>query len=140
MIDRYFQSNYFVLTNALNSGNIPAMKSAHFFNMLNTKYYILDLNSSGVVGNMNPQKPDEKPGVLPKTRQFRLRWRLNQDVNRLETKSCTKIMHAKVTNLGQKTRVVLAWIAINYIEILALRFFRVPKFPKQIHGSACPIG
>ena len=41
------------------------MKSAHFFNMLNTKYYILDLNSSGVVGNMNPQKPDEKPGVLP---------------------------------------------------------------------------
>ena len=65
MIDRYFQSNYSVLTNALNSGNIPAMKSAHFFNMLNTKYYILDLNSSGVVGNMNPQKPDEKPGVLP---------------------------------------------------------------------------
>ena len=65
MIDRYFQSNYSVLTNALNSGNIPAMKSAHFFNMLNTKYYILDLNSSGVVGNMNPQKPDEKPGLLP---------------------------------------------------------------------------
>ena len=65
MIDRYFQSNYSVLTNALNSGNIPSMKSAHFFNMLNTKYYILDLNSSGVVGNMNPQKPDEKPGVLP---------------------------------------------------------------------------
>ena len=65
MIDLYFQSNYSILTNALNSGNIPAMKSAHFFNMLNTKYYILDLNSSGVVGNMNPQKPDEKPGVLP---------------------------------------------------------------------------
>ena len=44
----YFQSNYSILTNALNSGNIPAMKSAHF-NMLNTKYYILDLNSSGLL-------------------------------------------------------------------------------------------
>ena len=31
MIDRYFQSNYSVLTNALNSGNIPAMKSARHF-------------------------------------------------------------------------------------------------------------
>ena len=76
MIDRYFQSNYSILTNALNSGNISSMQNMHFFNMLHTKYIILDLNSSGVVGKPS-QKPEEKPGVLPNPFALGNAWTVN---------------------------------------------------------------
>ena len=76
MIDRYFQSNYSILTSALNSGNISALQKMHFFNMLHTKYFILDLNASGVVGRPS-QKAEEKPGVLPNPFALGNAWTVN---------------------------------------------------------------
>lgn len=76
MIDRYFQSNYTILTSALNSGNISNLQNMHFFNMLHTKYIILDLNASGVVGKAS-QKAEEKPGVLPNPFALGNAWTIN---------------------------------------------------------------
>ena len=76
MIDRYFQSNYSILTSALNSGNISDLQKMHFFNMLHTKYFILDLNASGVVGRPS-QKAEEKPGVLPNPFALGNAWTVN---------------------------------------------------------------
>ena len=64
---------------------------------------------------------------------------LNQDVSRLETKSCAKIMLAKVTNLGQN--LVLLYCQIVTIHTLrqALHFCQVQICPMRILGNAYPI-
>jgi uncharacterized membrane protein YfhO len=63
LIDFYFQKEYNNLNNSLKSNQFDLLKSNHFFNMLNTKYYIFNSEGNAVVDFMNPNR-DNTPGVL----------------------------------------------------------------------------
>ncbi len=62
MIDFYFQKEYGILQNSLSNSQFEKLKSAHLFNMLNTKYFIFDLKNNGVIDLSEPRQ--NKPGVL----------------------------------------------------------------------------
>ena len=63
LIDFYFQKEYNNLNNSLKSNQFDLLKSNHFFNMLNTKYYIFNPDGNAVVDFVNPNR-DRTPGVL----------------------------------------------------------------------------
>ena len=63
LIDFYFQKEYNNLNNSLKSNQFDLLKSNHFFNMLNTKYYIFNPEGNAVVDFVNPNR-DKTPGVL----------------------------------------------------------------------------
>ena len=63
LIDFYFQNEYNNLNNSLKINQLDLLKSNHFFNMLNTKYFIFNPDGNAVVDIMNP-KYDKTPGVL----------------------------------------------------------------------------
>ena len=62
MIDFYFQKEYGILQYSLSNSQFEKLKSAHLFNMLNTKYFIFDLKNNGVIDLSEPRQ--NKPGVL----------------------------------------------------------------------------
>jgi hypothetical protein len=63
LIDFYFQKEYNNLNNSLKSNQFDLLKSNHFFNMLNTKYYIFNPEGNAIIDFINPNK-DKTPGVL----------------------------------------------------------------------------
>ena len=62
MIDFYFQKDYSLLNSALKNNQFELLSKANFFNMINTKYYIFELNNNGVFDLAKQVK--NKPGVL----------------------------------------------------------------------------
>tara|TARA_B110000858_G_scaffold24528_1_gene24965 strand:- start:42 stop:1397 length:1356 start_codon:yes stop_codon:yes gene_type:complete len=63
LIDFYFQKEYNNLNNSLKNNQFELLKSNHFFNMLNTKYYIFNPEGNAIVDFINPNR-DKTPGVL----------------------------------------------------------------------------
>ena len=63
LIDFYFQKEYNILNNSLKNNQFDLLKSNHFFNMLNTKYYIFNLDGNSVVDFISPNR-NKTPGVL----------------------------------------------------------------------------
>ena len=63
LIDFYFQKEYNNLNNSLKNNQFDLLKSNHFFNMLNTKYYIFNPEGNAIVDFINPNK-EKTPGVL----------------------------------------------------------------------------
>jgi hypothetical protein len=63
LIDFYFQKEYNNLNNSLKNNQFDLLKSNHFFNMLNTKYYIFNLEGNAIVDFINQNK-EKTPGVL----------------------------------------------------------------------------
>ena len=63
LIDFYFQKEYNILNNSLKNNQFDLLKSNHFFNMLNTKYYIFNLDGNSVVDFISPNR-NKSPGVL----------------------------------------------------------------------------
>ena len=62
VIDFYFQKEYNSLNQALKNNKFDLLKENHFFNMLNTKYYIFNTAGNGIV-DFKTQN-NKKPGVL----------------------------------------------------------------------------
>ena len=60
LIDFYFQKEYNNLNNSLKGNQFELLKSNHFFNMLNTKYYIFNPEGNAVVDFVNPNR-DKTP-------------------------------------------------------------------------------
>ena len=63
LIDFYFQKEYNILNSSLKNNQFDLLKSNHFFNMLNTKYYIFNLDGNSVVDFISPNR-NKTPGVL----------------------------------------------------------------------------
>ena len=63
LIDFYFQKEYNNLNNSLKSNQFDLLKSNHFLNMLNTKYYIFNPEGNAVIDFVNTNM-DKTPGVL----------------------------------------------------------------------------
>ena len=63
LIDFYFQKEYNNLNNALKTNQFDLLKSNHFFNMLNTKYFIFNPDGNSVVDFISPTN-NKTPGVL----------------------------------------------------------------------------
>ncbi|MEJ6754143.1 MAG: YfhO family protein [Flavobacteriales bacterium] len=63
LIDFYFQKEYNILNSSLKNNQFDLLKSNHFFNMLNTKYYIFNLDGNSVVDFISPNS-NKTPGVL----------------------------------------------------------------------------
>ena len=63
LIDCCFQKEYNNLNNSLKSNQFDLLNSNHFFNMLNTKYYIFNPEGNAIVDFINPNR-DQTPGVL----------------------------------------------------------------------------
>ena len=76
MLDSYFQKEYGTLQNSLKNSRFDNLKSAHFLNMLNTKYFIFDLKNNGVVDLAKPI--NNKPGVLKNPYALGNAWSISQ--------------------------------------------------------------
>jgi hypothetical protein len=63
LIDFYFQKEYNNLNNSMKNNQFDLLKSNHFFNMLNTKYYIFNPEGNAIVDFINPNM-GKTPGVL----------------------------------------------------------------------------
>lgn len=63
LIDFCFQKEYNNLNNSLKSNQFNLLNSNHFFNMLNSKYYIFNPEGNAIVDFINPNR-DKTPGVL----------------------------------------------------------------------------
>ena len=62
VIDFYFQNEYNTLNQALKNNDFDLLKQNHFFNMINTKYYIFNIDGNGII-DFKTQN-NKKPGVL----------------------------------------------------------------------------
>jgi hypothetical protein len=62
VIDFYFQNEYNTLNQALENNDFDLLKQNHFFNMINTKYYIFNIDGNGII-DFKTQN-NKKPGVL----------------------------------------------------------------------------
>ena len=63
LIDFYFQKEYNNLSNSLKSNQFDLLRSNHFFNMLNTKYFIFNPDGNSVLDFISPNSSGT-PGVL----------------------------------------------------------------------------
>tara|TARA_B110000971_G_scaffold68309_1_gene70049 strand:+ start:862 stop:3612 length:2751 start_codon:yes stop_codon:yes gene_type:complete len=62
VINFYFQKEYNVLNRALTNNKFELLNQNHFFNMLNTKYYIFNIDGNGIIDFRSQN--NKKPGVL----------------------------------------------------------------------------
>ena len=62
VIDFYFQNEYNTLSQALKNNDFDLLKQNHYFNMINTKYYIFNIDGNGIIDFRSQN--NKKPGVL----------------------------------------------------------------------------
>ena len=63
LIDFYFQKEYNAINSSLKSNQFNLMKTNNFFNMLNVKYFIFNLDGNGII-DLNRRVNNQTPGVL----------------------------------------------------------------------------
>ena len=63
LIDFYFQKEYNAINNCLKSNQFKLLETNNFFNMLNVKYFIFNLDGNGLI-DLNRRANDKTPGVL----------------------------------------------------------------------------
>ena len=63
LIDFYFQKEYNAINSSLKTNQFNLLKSNNFFNMLNVKYFIFNLDGNGIV-DLNRRVNNQTPGVL----------------------------------------------------------------------------